>query len=79
MASWLPTLDLRRASKIERIGYGRDDNLGTRAVPMECLMPFVGSEIFGGIAADEPGEPGQDCSDDVLDDCDHELLLGSNW
>lgn len=40
-------------------------------------MPFVGSEVFGGIAADEPGEPGQDCSDDVLDDCDHELLLGS--
>ena len=38
-------------------------------------MPLVGSEVFGGVAADQPGETGEDGSKDNFDYSDHEWLL----
>lgn len=37
----------------------------------ECLVSFVRSEIFGGVATDQPGEPGQYRGDDEFDYSKH--------
>ena len=36
---------------------------------------FVGSEVFNGIAHDEPGKPGEESSSDPLNDDEHGNLL----
>jgi hypothetical protein len=35
-------------------------------------MSLVGLEVFGGVAANQPGETGQDCGEDKFDYSDHE-------
>ena len=42
-------------------------------------MPLVGSEVFGGVATDQPGEPGQYGGDDEFDYGKHSwfLIIGS--
>ena len=44
----------------------------SKPIAAECLMALVGFEVFGGVAADQPGETCQDCSEDKFDYSDHE-------
>jgi len=34
-------------------------------------MPLIGFEVFGGVIANQPGEPGEDCSENKFDYSDH--------
>jgi len=46
--------------------------LDSASIAAECLMAPVRFEVFGGVAADQPGETCQDCSEDKFDYSDHE-------
>jgi hypothetical protein len=47
----------------------------TLSIPVGCLVPLVGFEVFGSVVAYQPGEPGQHRSENEFDYSKHGYFL----